>query len=217
VIDSALQKVSETDSGEMTFRSDESRSLPKTHIIYAGNCYAFDYDSLFVGRFHPYSFLDSLKTFESIILTGIKKCNIESAMVTKIVMYRQSIITKEAMEKYCKGEILDLIQMRQNDSVNDDLESFFEDLRLGKRPEELVGTYYLPKLTKKQMQLVESKDPSYFKTFFESNPDVDEAEMRLSESKSKFVRAFAQRRTFTLPNPSHRSKPLHPVSTNTSG
>ena len=52
------------------------------------------------------------------------------------------------------------------------------------------------------MKLVERKDPSYFKTFVKSNPDVNEAEIRLSESKSKFVRGFARRKTFTIENPS---------------
>ena len=38
------------------------------------------------------------------------------------------------MEKYCKGE------EKEKYSVNDDLESFFENLRLGKEPDE---GYYL--------------------------------------------------------------------------
>ena len=83
------------------------------------------------------------------------------------------------------------------------LRSLLEELRLGKKPIELAATYFLPKLTKKQMELVERKDPSYFKTFVKSNPDVDEEEIRLSESKSKFVRGFAGRLTFTLSKPSH--------------
>ena len=212
MIDSALQKVSETDTGDLTLRSDESRSLPKTHIIYAGDRYSCFNDKMDVPwnieRSKSYDFSkDSLETLESFILTGMKKYNIDSVMLTKIFMQRQNIITKEAMEKYCKGE------MSQDKSVNDDLELFFEDLRLGKRPKEghieLVGTYYLPQLTEGHMQLVESKDPSYFKTFFESNPDVDEAEMSLSESKSKFVRGFAGRLTFTLPIPSHMMMMLH--------
>ena len=41
-------------------------------------------------------------------------------MVTKIFMWRNNLITKEAMEKYRKGEDW------RKDSVNDDLESFFD-------------------------------------------------------------------------------------------
>ena len=44
-------------------------------------------------------------------------------MVTIIYMQRRYLITKEAMEKYCKGE------ETRKDSVNDDFESLFEDLR----------------------------------------------------------------------------------------
>ena len=50
-------------------------------------------------------------------------------MFTIIFLERRILITKEAMEKYCKEE------MYQKDSVNDDLESFFEDLRLEKKTE----------------------------------------------------------------------------------
>ena len=117
-------------------------------------------------------------------------------MVTSIQMWRSKLITKEAMEKYCKGE------EKRKDSVNDDLESFFEDLRLGKEPDENVRTYFLPKLTEKEMALIEQKDISYLETFGLPNPDVPEAEMKLSESNSKFVYGWGYRRTFTIENSS---------------
>ena len=119
-------------------------------------------------------------------------------MVTKIYMSRRKLITKEEMEKYTKGEYDD-----RKDSVNYDLESFLEDLRLGKEPDEKVYTYFLPKLTEEEMELVEQKDTNYFQTFFWSwNPDVPEAEMLLSESDSKFVRGGGYRRTFKIENSS---------------
>ena len=100
------------------------------------------------------------------------------------------------MEKYCKaGKII-------KDSVNDDIDSFFEDLRLGKEPNENVHTYFLPKLTEAELKLVERKDTSYFETFLRSNPDVEEAEMKLSESNSKFVEGLGSRITFTIENTS---------------
>ena len=112
-------------------------------------------------------------------------------------MWRSHLITKEAMEKYCKGEDDD-----RKDSVNDDLESFFEDLRLGKEPNEEVLTYFLPKLTKEEMELVKRKDTNYLKTFMlGDHADVEEAEMNLSESDSKFIDAFCHRRTSTIEIP----------------
>ena len=118
-------------------------------------------------------------------------------MVTIIWMERIRLITKEKMEKYCKGEEF------RKDSVNDDLESFFEDLRLGKEPDKDVLTYFLPKLTKEEMKLVEQKDTNYFRTFtWWDNPDVPEAEMLLSESDSKFLKGYGFRKTFTIKNSS---------------
>ena len=56
------------------------------------------------------------------------------------------------MESYCKGE------EDEKDSVNDDLESLFENIRLGKEPDEFVVSYFLPKLTEEELELVERRD-----------------------------------------------------------
>ena len=120
-------------------------------------------------------------------------------MVTIIWMRRWKLITKEAMEKYCKGE------KNEKDSVNDDLESLFEDLRLGKEPDEFANTYFLPKLTEEEMELVEKKDTTYLETFYWDDPDVSEAEMLLSESDSKFVEGWGRRKTFTIEHSSEQS------------
>ena len=108
------------------------------------------------------------------------------------------------MESYCKGE------EDRKDSVNDDLESLFENSRLGKEPDEEVKTYFLPKLTKKELELVERRDTSYLQTFLEAvywgrNPDVDETEMMLSESDSKYVQGDSYRKTFVIENSSEKS------------
>ena len=111
-------------------------------------------------------------------------------MVTSIYLYRRRLITKEEMESYCKGK------KYQKDSVTDDLESLFENIRLGKEPRE-VDTYFLPKLTEKELELVERRDTSYLQTFsWVDFADVHEAEMKLSESDSKYVKVEAYRRTY---------------------
>ena len=130
----------------------------------------------------------------------MKKHKIKSVMVTRIFLWRWKLITKEEMESYCKGEKDD------KDSVNDDLESLFENIRLGKEPDEDVDTYFLPKLTEEELELVERRDTSYFQTFALTNPDVDETEMMLSESDSKYVRGCSSRKTFVIENSSN--KPL---------
>ena len=98
------------------------------------------------------------------------------------------------MESYCKGEEW------MKDSVNDDLESLFAYIRLGKEPDEFVNTYFLPKLTEEELELIEEKDPSYLKTFKFPYPDVLEFEMMLSESDSKYVYTWGWRKTFAIKN-----------------
>ena len=178
VFNSAFEKISETDSGVFKLCCDDYDCicLPKIHLVYAGEYYL------------------SYQRFESFILEEMKKYKISTVMVTNIFMHRRNIITNEAMTKYCNGKMYD------KDSANDDLESFYEVLRLGKTPKIWATCYFLPKLTKKHMELVEKKDPSYFKTFIKSNPDVDEVEMGLSESKSKFVQGLSRRITYTIRN-----------------
>ena len=157
----------------------------ETHLVFASHYYTY---------FHG----DSLK---SLILEAMKKYKIRSVMVTIINMMRYDLITKEAMEDICNGE--NYIYRERRDSVNDDLESLFENLRLGKQPLEHVLTYFFPKLTEKELELVARKDFTYFETLgLRTNKDVNEDQMKLSESDSKFVKAFGSRKTFTINNPS---------------
>ena len=83
-------------------------------------------------------------------------------------MWRYELITKEEMDNFCKGE------MKLKDSVNDDLESLFENIQLGKEPDDYVKTYFLPKFTEEEMELV--------------------------ESDSKYVHGLSRRRTFVIEN-----------------
>ena len=56
------------------------------------------------------------------------------------------------------------------------------------------------------MRLVDRKDTRYLETFINSaDPDVNEAEMKLSESDSKFLHGWGSRRTFTIKNKSYNS------------
>ena len=66
---------------------------------------------------------------KSFIIREMKKYNIPTVMMTYFLMMRIRLITKEKMENYCNGKGIEKL------SVNDDLESFFEDLRLGKKPD----------------------------------------------------------------------------------
>ena len=158
--------------------SENATKELKIHFVYAG--------------WHYFWFDNRLRSF---ILNGMKKHKINSVMVTKIHLQRWKLITKEKMESYCNGEEY------LKDSVNDDLESLFEIIQLGKEPNENVQTYCLPKLTEEELELVERRDTIYFQSFdYSWNPDVDETEMMLSESDSKYVYSSTVRETFVIEN-----------------
>ena len=127
--------------------------------------------------------------------------NLKSALVTGIHMFRHLLITKEKMEDTCSGknEVDGIIR---KESINDDIESVYESIQLGEKPEPFALTYCLPKLTQRELELIETKDENYLQTFFQcENPDVDEKEMKLSESNSKYVEVVCMRRTNTVENP----------------
>ena len=150
----------------------------KIHLIYTES-----------NLFKKEDLTDQLKSF---ILKGMKMYKIETVIVTILRMNRNNHITQEIMKKFCQGENL------RKKSVNDDLDEFFKMLQLGLEQSEDVWTYFLPKLTEKELELTAKKDSSYLQSFLLSNPDVDVAQMKLSESDSKFVQGFCWRRTFTI-------------------
>ena len=126
----------------------------------------------------------------------MKKNKIKSVMVTSVNLDRRKPITKEEMESYCKGE------KYEQDSVNNDLESLFKKIRLGKEPDEGVRTYFLPKLTEEEHELVVRNDTSYFQTFYYSNQL--ETDVMLSESDSIYVCGVSRRKTFVIENSSKK-------------
>ena len=108
-------------------------------------------------------------------------------MVTTIFMVRYHLITTEDMNNRCSGK-----------TVFDDLESVFEDIQFGKTPDEFAEVIFLQKLTNEELSLVERKNLSYMKSFLiGERADVPVAKMKLSESDSKFVFAFANRETYS--------------------
>ena len=170
------------------------------HFVYAGCFY----------------FIGELVRLRSFLRQRMKKFKMKKTMLTKIYMMQTYLITKEVMEKFCKREFT-FSSMKV--SVADDLEELFEKIRrgkkshLGKKLDDEVWTYFLPKLTREELKLVAKKDPSYMAKFSgpfhedsdERNPDkidVSEADMEASESDSKFVRGVCRRVTFKIKQPS---------------
>ena len=100
------------------------------------------------------------------------------------------------MENYCMGE------MGTKESVNDDLELFFEDIRLVNRPGRVLCIAVTNFSPEEKLDLVERKVGNFMKTFSFIPVDVDKAEMDASESNSKFLRGYCWRNTFALENSS---------------
>ena len=121
-------------------------------------------------------------------------------MVTSINMVRKDLMTKEAMESYY------YYYREEQNSVNEDLESLFEKIRLGKELNGYAYTYFSPKLTEQELESVERGDRIFLQTFCKSDPDVDKSEMMRSGSDSKYVHGDSTRKTFVIEN--------HPSDTN---
>ena len=165
---------------------------------------------VYTGCFYNYNrHEDQLR---SMILNGMKKHKIKSVMWTSINLYKQNLITKEEMDRYCKGEEYEMYlfsSRRDKDLVNQDLESLFRNIRLGKELDEYRWSYFLPKLTEEELELVERRDRSFLQTFSQPNPDMAKFHMRFSESEGRwipsksdsiYVYGLARRRTFVIQN-----------------
>ena len=168
--------------------AENNTNVLNTHIIYAGP-----------------SYLDWIG-WEPDILQRIVEVGLESSTMTFLYMYRDLLITKEKMKQICTSK-----GYRQKDhetptggdtykdSVADDLEAFVEEIRLGRTPSPMAWTYFVPELTLHEMELVENKDQVYFRTFkWLYNADVNETEMSLSSSTSKYVSAYCRRKTIAI-------------------
>ena len=150
------------------------------HFIYAGG-YGL-YIHLFFDLDRKRDYHNQLKSFFGELM---KKYQVKSVMLTFIYMKKNRLIINEMVKSYCKGE-----KSLHRISINDDLEILFEDLQQGNRSSSSNHTYFLPRLTEDEMELVQIKDPNYFKTFYDvkyggsSNPDVRKHEMKMSNSET---------------------------------
>ena len=147
--------------------------------------------------------------------------NSNSLMLTKVYMYRDLLISKEKAEIICNGK--QPLQYNHKtvgghfyeESVNDDVDGLLNDLKLGKLPKLFTWTFWIPEITLNDHNLIENKDKEYFNTFkWSSNPDVDEAEMKLSTSKSKYVSSYCRRKTVKITNPIHQMQQINRTQRN---
>ena len=102
--------------------------------------------------------------------------------MTTFSINKNNLITHEEMKEYYLGK-------RQ--SFNNDLETLFENLQLDVNIDRFQETYFLPKLTEKEQELVTKRNKQYFSSFssynFDFNPDIHEQKMKLSKSDSQYM------------------------------
>ena len=131
----------------------------------------------------------------------MEKYRIESLLLTMLLMQRQNLITKEKTKQYYKETPKMNRKSGMRDvklyegSINDDLETFVTNLQNRTVEEESVWSFCTPKLTKKELKLVEVGDKNHLKTYWKMKPDVDLEEMQKSDSKDKYVKVECRRVT----------------------
>ena len=146
------------------------------HVIYAG----FNFISQYGKPENMYL----------VIYDIMKDLNLRSLTFTMIFMDRSHIVTKKVMKDYYKGQYQD---MRGFDklSVQDDLDDFYDQAKTFHFVDSSAGMFFLPMLTDEELILLENKDENYLRLYADfhsgDNPDVDEADMIESQSKSKFA------------------------------
>ena len=167
--------------------SDSGKDDLMPHFIYCGQYY-FWYNI----------------RLKAIILTKMKKYGIQSSILTMLMMWRLNLVTKEKVKKAAEGKLKNEETWKNYDgSINDDFERFLINLQNQKEVEyEKVESFFTPKLTDEEMKLVQERKEEHLSTYLtyliDVNPDVDVEEMKLSDSKSKYVHVNCMRNTIPL-------------------
>ena len=131
----------------------------------------------------------------------MKLYGIQSLIFTRLRMWRYNLITKEKSKKAYEGKLKNENYWRHEEgSINDDLESFFNDSQeISSLEEEEVRTFFLPKLTKEELKLVEEKNWEHMQTYWDVfKADVDPKEMKKSKSSEKYLHGGCLRKTMVL-------------------
>ena len=179
VFDAGVESVSEYGNDDLV-----------PHFIYCGIHYSWTKESF-----------DRLK---EIFLTNMRNYGIQTAILTTLGMFRRKLVTKEKVKQAYEGKLKNEEEWKHYEqSIHDDLEIFFENLQGQKEiKNEVVGSFFLPKLTEDELKLVEEKNEQHLGSYWEHyrgrNPDVPVEEMNKSDSKSKYVHGRCSRYTIHL-------------------
>ena len=157
------------------------------HFIYC-------YDDYY--RYGPYELFKKLK---EIFLKKMRAYEIPSSILTTLHMFRLKLITKEKSKEAAEGKLKnDPDWKNYKGSINDDLDSFVKNLQNSELIDnEEVKSFFLPKLTKEELKLVEQKNFEHMETYsyIPTVADVSVEEMKKSDSKDKYVHSECLRIT----------------------
>ena len=134
---------------------------------------------------------------KEIILETMRKYGIQSSILTMLHMYRRNLITKEKSKQAAEGKLKnDPDWKKYKGSINDDLDSLVNNLQNSEKTDsEEVLSFFTPKLTKEELELVERDNYEHMKTYIVYRPDVDVEKMRKSDSMDKYVHTRCIRST----------------------
>ena len=127
-----------------------------------------------------------------------------SGFLTFLYIGRRKLVTKEKSKKAYEGKLQNEDAWKDRKiSLNDDLEVFLESQVDQQEIEaDRVCSFLLQKLTNNELKLVADKNEHHSKSYFHyhinGNFDVDAKEMKISNSKSKYVDSFCSRWTLKL-------------------
>ena len=154
------------------------------HFVYAAN------------YFNVFSFdlTGPKEQFKRFLRERLIEHEIKSVTMTMISMRRGNLVSYEMMDFRYKNNILEYHVNGELTYSITDLNSIFEYLRTNVFIQVLIPTYFFPKLTEKELALVEKKDSKFLNTFTSLNPDV----ATFSEHDSKYVSCDCFYQTFIV-------------------
>ena len=154
-----------------------------------------------IGNYYYYYSEEEFKKLKEIILEKMREYGIQASILTMLFMGRKNLITKEKSKQAAEGKLKNDEEWEfYEGSINDDLDSFIDNLQnSNEKDDEYVASFFLPKLTKEELKLVEEKNREHMMSYFRNfGADVDVEEMKQSDSKDKYVHSACERQTFHL-------------------
>ena len=176
----------------------------------------FGNDEMMPHFIYCYIYSFCFKQLKKLILSRMKIYGIQSSILTGLQMYRRELVTKEKSKEAYEGKLKnEYLWENYEGSINDDLESFFNNLQEISSLEEIKGkkesleeikgkkeevrSFFLPKLTKEELKQVEEKNLEHMLSYtWGFGADVDPEEMKESDSKDKYLHGYCYRLTMVL-------------------